>query len=90
MAEHEGHLRDVIRHSVHILAVLCVHTDFFPALGEREDVAVQLAVEVPEINLHVEGLLRVDQVARSRSIGSSLRQVVVLGVNRALAAVVAS
>jgi len=44
VAEHEGHLRDVVRHAVHILAVLRVHPDFFPALGECENVAVQLAV----------------------------------------------
>jgi len=90
VAEYKGHLRDIVRHSVHILAVLSVHTDFFPSLGKSEDVAIQLPVEIPEIDLHVERLLCVDQVIRSWSVGSSLSQMIVLGINRALAAVIAS
>lgn len=94
VAEHEGHLSDLIGHSVKILrAALSVHLDLLPALRKRENVAVKSTVHFLEINLHMEGLECVDQVGVLSivgSIGSTLGQVIVVGIDRALATVVAS
>lgn len=94
VAEHEGHLSDLIGHSVKILrAALSVHLDLLPALRKRENVAIKSTVDFLEINLHMEWLKCVDHVGILSivgSIGSTLGQVIVVGIDRALATVVAS
>ena len=63
VAEHEGHLSNLICHSVEILrAALCIHLNFLPALRQCQNVAIESTIHLLEVDFHMEGLVCIDQI----------------------------
>jgi glycerol dehydrogenase-like iron-containing ADH family enzyme len=60
--EEKSHLRDVASHVLQMTTILLVHDNFSPALGEGHHVSGKITVNLLEIYLHVERIIRVDSI----------------------------